>query len=57
MTDDIIHTVLGILGIQTPDYEEERDFLSLKFNPNRKRMYQGKDYDSFWKIQFSKKGE
>ncbi len=57
MTDDMIHTVLGILGIQTPDYQEERDFLSVKFNPNRKRMYQGRDYDSFWKTQFSKKGE
>lgn len=55
MTDDIIHTVLGILGIQTPDYEEERDFLSLKFNSSRKRMYQGKDYDSFGKYNFQRK--
>lgn len=57
MTDDIIHTILGIMGIKTSDYEENRDFLSMEFNPSRKRIYQGKDYDGFWKKQFLGKGE
>lgn len=52
MTDDIIHTILGVLGINYSEYEEERDLFSKKFNENRKRMYQGKDYDIFWKNQF-----
>lgn len=55
MTDDIIHTVLGILGIEIDEYEGARDLLSDKFNEKRKRMYQGKDYDTFWKKQFDKK--
>lgn len=52
MTDDIIHTILGVLGISMAEYEEERDLLSPKFNEKRKRIYQGKDYDGFWKHQF-----
>lgn len=51
MSDDIIHTVLGILGIKSSGYEKARDLLSTDFDIARKRMYQGKNYDEFWKLQ------
>lgn len=56
MSDDIIHTVLGVLGIKSHYYEETRDLFSMNFNISRKRMYQGKDYDKVWKLQTPSRG-
>lgn len=55
MTDDIIHTILGMVGIKIEEYDEKRDIISNNFNTLRKRMYQGKDYDTFWKLQYNEK--
>lgn len=52
MIDDIIHTVIGSLGISVAGYEEKRNILSDFFDAGRKRIYQGQDYDIFWKNQF-----
>lgn len=56
MTDDIIHTVLGVLGVKAEGYEEKRNVLSQNFDSSRKRIYQGKDYDEFWKLQKISRG-
>ncbi len=45
MTDDIIHTVLDILEIKTPDYDPTRSIINEKFNFNRKRIIGGKIYE------------
>lgn len=57
MTDDIIHTVLGTLDVQIEEYEEKRNILSENFDRSHKRLYQGEDYDIFWKHQYDRKGE
>ncbi|MCR4942087.1 MAG: phosphoethanolamine transferase, partial [Campylobacter sp.] len=47
MTDDLIHTIAGIIGVSPKHYDEKRNVLSPNFNENRKRIL-GKnlDYDS-----------
>lgn len=49
MTDDLIHTILDIAGIKTPEFDETRSVINEQFNANRKRVYAGKDYDEYWK--------
>ncbi len=49
MTDDLIHTILDIAGIKTPEFDETRSVINEQFNANRKRVYTGKDYDEYWK--------
>lgn len=49
-SDDFIHTFLAFSGIYTDFYDETRNILSSQFNDMRKRMYIGRDYDSYWKI-------
>ena len=39
MTDDLIHTILDIAGIETPDYEPERSIINEKFNASRPRIF------------------
>lgn len=50
MTDDIIHTILDIVGIETKEFDETRSIINDKFNDKRERKYKGKSYDSYWKI-------
>ena len=52
MTDDLIHTILDIAGINTSSYDKTRSFISKDFNPKRIRMVggiHGKDYDRILK--------
>lgn len=51
MTDDLIHTILDIAGIQTEGFDSTRSIINPNFNPNRKRIVGGKDYDEELKMQ------
>lgn len=46
MTDDMIHTLLDIMSIQTADYQPTRSLINPDFNAERKRMFLGKNYDT-----------
>ena len=50
MTDDIIHTILDIVGIKTKEFDETRSIINDKFNDKRERKYKGKSYDDYWKV-------
>lgn len=54
MSDDIIHSIMFSSGVISDAYQEERNIFSNNFVSSRKRMYLGKDYDTFWKYQFTK---
>ncbi|BEG57860.1 hypothetical protein NHP21005_15480 [Helicobacter sp. NHP21005] len=41
MSDDLIHTLLPIVGIHTKDNLESKDLFSPKFDTHRKRVYCG----------------
>lgn len=45
MTDDLIHTMLDIMSIKTPEYQPERSVINPAFNAQRKRMFLQRDYD------------
>ena len=45
MTDDMIHTLLDLLDIRTPEYAPARSLVNPAFNAQRPRIVQGKDYD------------
>lgn len=45
MTDDFIHTVLDLAGVESGWFEPERSVVNVSFNPLRKRMYGDRDYD------------
>lgn len=45
MTDDMIHTVLDIMGIETPEYDSSKSVINPKFDSSRKRIYAGMQYD------------
>lgn len=45
MTDDMIHTVLDIAGIETPGYDPAQSIINPKFDSSRKRIYAGMQYD------------
>lgn len=49
MTDDLIHTILEIADIKTPEFEINRSIINENFNTFRKRIYTGKNYDEYWK--------
>ncbi|MGL5901198.1 MAG: sulfatase-like hydrolase/transferase, partial [Cetobacterium sp.] len=51
MTDDFIHTFLDVLDIKTQDFDETRSIINSNFNMNRRRIYDGKDYDSELKLK------
>ena len=38
MTDDLIHTILDIADIKTPEFDETRSIINEKFNAERKRI-------------------
>ncbi|MGM9539187.1 sulfatase-like hydrolase/transferase [Anaerovibrio sp.] len=46
MTDDMIHTMLDIVDIQTADYDPSRSIINREFNPDRPRIFDDKDYDT-----------
>ena len=45
MTDDIIHTMLDITGIETADYEPSRSIINDSFDATRPRIYSNHLYD------------
>lgn len=45
MTDDMIHTVLDIVDIQTADYDPSRSIINAAFDSSRPRIFDDKDYD------------
>ena len=45
MTDDMIHTVLDIMGIETPEYDPAKSIINPNFDSSRKRIYAGMQYD------------
>lgn len=46
MTDDMIHTVLDIADIYTPDFDPARSIVNPEFNTSRPRFFDDKDYDN-----------
>lgn len=46
MTDDMIHTILDLLGIHTPEFNPEKSVINPKFDAARRRMVRGRDYDT-----------
>ena len=46
MTDDIIHTVLDIMNIETPGYNPMRSIINDSFDATRKRIAAGCPYDT-----------
>ncbi|MBR2208750.1 MAG: phosphoethanolamine transferase [Synergistaceae bacterium] len=45
MTDDLIHTILDITGIETEDYDPTRSVINEKFNAERPRIFMNFIYD------------
>jgi heptose-I-phosphate ethanolaminephosphotransferase len=46
MTDDMIHTVLDLVDIKTSEFDPAKSIINAKFDAGRKRMIQGRDYDT-----------
>ncbi|WP_295099564.1 phosphoethanolamine transferase [Selenomonas sp.] len=46
MTDDMIHTIMDLIGIKTPEYRPEKSVINPKFDAARKRMVRGRNYDT-----------
>lgn len=46
MTDDMIHTMLDIVDVQTADYEPARSIINRRFDGSRLRIFDDKDYDT-----------
>lgn len=49
MTDDMIHTILDIMGLQTEESDASRSIINDTFNASRQRIYEGKNYDEVMK--------
>ena len=45
MTDDMIHTVLDLMGIETDEYDPAKSIINPKFDASRPRIYSGHLYD------------
>lgn len=45
MTDDMIHTMLDIVDIGTPEFDPAKSIVNPSFNEKRPRMVQGRDFD------------
>lgn len=45
MTDDMIHTLLNLLDIRTPEYDATKSLIDPSYNMQRARIVQGRDYD------------
>ncbi len=46
MTDDMIHTLLDLLDIRTPEYNPAKSVINAAFDAARHRVVHGKDYDT-----------
>ncbi|MDD6133345.1 MAG: phosphoethanolamine transferase [Selenomonadaceae bacterium] len=46
MTDDMIHTVMDLLGIRTVEFNPAKSVINPKFDAMRKRIVRSKDYDT-----------
>lgn len=46
MSDDLIHTILDIAGIETEEFDPKRSVINDQFDATRKRIVGGKDYDT-----------
>ena len=46
MTDDMIHTMLDIVDVQTADYDPARSIINRKFDVSRPRFFDDKNYDT-----------
>lgn len=44
MTDDMIHALLDLMAIQTPEFDSRRSLFSEDFDATRKRIFRGKEY-------------
>lgn len=49
MTDDFIHTLLDLLGIQTEEYDPAKSIVNPAFDAKRHRVVKGHDYDMEFK--------
>lgn len=47
MTDDLVHTILDIAEIETKEYDKTRSVINDNFNSKRKRIYSGKEYNTY----------
>lgn len=45
MTDDMIHTILDLSDIKTPEFDASRSIVNDGFDASRKRMFKGRNYD------------
>lgn len=45
MTDDMIHTLLNLLDIRTPEYDATKSLIDPSYKMQRARIVQGRDYD------------
>jgi len=52
MTDDLIHTILDLADIKTPEFNPAKSIVNPYFDATRKRMNQGRDYDTQIKRRF-----
>lgn len=46
MTDDIIHTIMDIARIETPEFSESKSVINDNFDAARVRIVRGKNYDT-----------
>ena len=44
MTDDMIHALLDLMQIQTPDFDSRKSLFSKDFDSTRKRIYKDNEY-------------
>lgn len=51
MTDDLIHTILDIVGIKSPEYRPAKSVINPAFDAARARIVQGKNYDTELKLK------
>ncbi len=45
MSDDMIHTLLDLLDIRTPEYNPQKSVINPAFDSTRRRIVRGMDYD------------
>ncbi len=46
MTDDMIHTILDLMDIRTPEYDPGRSLVHPSFDAGRRRIVRDRDYDA-----------
>ena len=44
MTDDMIHALLDLMQIQTPDFDSSKSLFSKDFDTTRRRIYKNNEY-------------